>query len=205
MRTEHTKDIVEEIHDHCIDIQQRKIFIHSSLNEQDDSGIDFRVSNKFVKNISILDEKDKSIEIVLNTIGGNFSQGMMIYDAISTAKSHISIVCHGEVCSAGTVILQAADYRYSMPNCTFMLHFGGLSIEDSHLAAQSFMEYDKLCAEKMIDIYAKKAKKGEYFKDKTDLQIKRFFQNKFKNKGDWFINAEEAKYYGLIDKVINGV
>ena len=197
-------DILEEIHDYCIDIENREIYLHShSLHTDDDPGVEFKMANRFIKNLFWLDKNPGTINIHLNSIGGDFYSGLMIYDVVQTSRSHINMICHGEVASIGTVILQAADVRISMPNCNFMLHFGsGSAGDENYINAQSYQESHNKLVSTMLNIYAEKCKNGVFFKGKTKNQIKSFLRNKFKTKGDWYINAVEAQHYGFIDKIV---
>lgn len=197
-------DILEEIHDYGINVNDRILYLHGLPDtDQEDSGVEFRMANKFLKNILFLDKQEKAITVHQHNIGGEWQSGMVIFDAISTAKSHISVVCHGEIMSMGTVVLQSADVRYSMPNCHFMFHFGSTGIgHREYISAHSWAEIEKAQTKVMMNMYAKRCANGEFFQDKSEYQIKRFLDSKFKTKGDWHLLPEEAKYYGFIDKLI---
>mgnify|MGYP000339029825 CR=1 FL=1 len=196
-------DIVEKIHDYCIDLTNRTIYLHGSQKSDEDSGVDFKMSNAFLKNINVLESSPATISIHQQNIGGEYQSGMMIYDAIKQAKSHINIICHGEVMSMGTIILQAADLRLSMPNCHFMLHYGYVSSDDRNpLAAKSWLEMEDRQLGLMLDIYADKMKNSDEFKDRNKNYIKQWLRTKFKNKVDWHLSPPEALKYGLIDGII---
>jgi ATP-dependent protease ClpP protease subunit len=83
-----------------------------------------------------------------------------------------------------------------------MFHFGSTSIESNYLAVASYMEQERKNMQKMLDIYSKKCIGGEFFKGKKEYQVKKFLDTKFRNKGDWYLDANEAKYYGFIDGII---
>lgn len=203
MRDDKTNDILEEIHNYCIDLANRTLFLHGNISSDEDNGVEFRMSNRFLKNILILDKTEEPIVIHQQNIGGEWQSGMMIYDAIANARSHVSLVCHGEAISSGTIVLQAADIRYSMPNCHFMFHYGFSGIGDGeYLSAHSLAEMEKIQTRNMLNIYANRCKDGEFFKGKSHNQIKKYLDTKFKAKGDWHLEADKAKYYGFIDKII---
>jgi len=67
---------------------------------------------------------DAPITIVLNTPGGEWYNGLAIYDTIKSCKNHITIIGVGHVMSMGTVIMQAADDRLVSANCRLMIHYG---------------------------------------------------------------------------------
>ena len=201
---DNTNDIIEEIHDYCIHVEKRQIYLHGHISDSDeDDGTTFKMSNRFIKNMALLDKKDSEIVIHQHNIGGDWGAGMMIYDRIAHASSHISIVCHAEVMSMGTIITQAADIRYGMPHCVFMFHHGFSDISgNQHLAAQSWAAHEKDMENVMINIYAEKCKNGVQFEGKSLSQVKTFIKHKFNSKIDWFLTSEKAKEYGFIDKVI---
>ena len=203
-RKPNINDILGEIHEHSISLENRTLFLHGLPDDDhNDSGTEFRMANKFLKNILLLDEVEEAITIHQHNIGGEWQSGMVIYDAISTAKSHISVICHGEVMSMGTVILQSADDRCAMPNCHFMFHYGTTGIgHREYISALSWADIEKKQTKQMLEMYVKRCKNSEYFKNKTDNYIRKFLDSKFKAKGDWHLSSEEAKYYGFIDKII---
>lgn len=204
-RTESTNNRLNEIHEHNIDVDSNTVYLHGYIgnDSDDDPGTDFRMANKFMKNLHTLAGKCDQITIHQHNIGGSWDAGIMIYDCISNCKTYVEMICHGSIMSMGTIVLQAADCRVSMPNCDFMFHYG-YSGEGSlnHLELQSYAEYDKKLRNKILEIYLSRCKNSEAFKDKNNNQIKTFLRNKLTSKGDWYLSAEEAKYYGFIDKIV---
>lgn len=203
-RNPHSNDIIEEIHEYCIDIGKNIIYLHGHMtNVEEDLGTEFRMANRFLKNLLCLDKEDDKITVHQQNIGGEWQSGIMIYDTIKNAQSHVAIVCHGEVMSMGTIIMQAADSIISMPNCHFVFHYGFTGIgEREYTAGHSWAEMEKRQTKKMMEIYSSACTKGEFFKGKTESQVRKFLDTKFKSKGDWHLDPEEAKYYGFIDKII---
>lgn len=191
------------IHSHHVDLKERVIFLHSSIDKEHDQdpGVDWRMANFFQKNMYMLDRNPNPITIHQHCIGGEFYPGMMIYDIIKNSASHSNLICHGECMSMGTVILQAADTRISMPNCTFMFHYGSTGGGGNHLDVKNRMLFEDVMSKQMINIYAERCAVGPYFKDKTLAQIKSFLTTKLKG-GDWFMAPKEAKHYGFIDHIL---
>lgn len=202
-RNSNINNLVEELHDYCISYDTRELFIHGSTNDDDgDPGVDWRMSNRLLKNIRILERTEAPICIHQYTMGGEWDAGMMMYDAIQNSSCFVTILCHGAAMSMGTVVLQAADLRASMPNCVFMIHEGSIHLGGTHKQGQVWAAADKRNALQMLDIFASRCMNGPGFQGKTPSQIKKFLQHKFNSKEDWIITAEEALYYGFIDEIV---
>lgn len=196
-------DILKEIHELNVDVQNRTMFLHGHTGDDEDPGMEFRSSNQFIKNFMYLDRIDKPIYIHQQNIGGDVSCAFMIYDIICNAKSHVTIICHGSVMSGGTLVLQAADERISMPNCEFMLHYGGSDTPvGDFISAKSYMSYYNKSIKKMVDIYAEKMQNSPQFQNKNITQMRKWIDTKFKNNGEWYLSSQESRDYGLIDKII---
>ena len=78
-------DIVNDIHNYCVNVKTREIYLNSYISSnEDDPGVDYRMSSQFIKNITHLDSiNNKPILIHMHSIGGDWGAGMAIYDAIS--------------------------------------------------------------------------------------------------------------------------
>ena len=155
-----------------------------------------------MKNLAILEKTPADIIVHQYSQGGQFDAGLLIYDAIKASNCEITIVCHGSVMSIATVILQAADWRISMPNCLFMIHDGGEGTNGTHNQVQSWAEICKKQRELMLNIYAEKCQNGEAFHGLTIAKVKSKLNAILKEKEDWYMTAEEALAYGFIDEII---
>lgn len=195
-------ELLESIHKYSIDLDRRVVFLHGSTDNSEDSGVNWQMANTFLKNLYLLDLKPSSIIIHQHNIGGDYGSGMMIYDGILKASSYSVMVCHGETYSMGSVILQAADLRLSMPSCTFMVHDGQTIIDDNYKQVQSYIHYDRECRKKMIEIYANRCQRSPYFQEKSMSNIKKYINTKLGQCGDWYMNAHQALEYGFIDGII---
>ena len=79
---------ISEAHENDIIVSTREIFLHSSVDDEEDNGIDYRSANRFLKNLKILESiNSKPITIHQYSIGGEWESGMMIYDAIRQSPS----------------------------------------------------------------------------------------------------------------------
>lgn len=136
-----------------------------------------------------------SINIYLQTYGGNVYDMLSIYDEIKRIQTEyvVNIYCVGKVMSAGTIIMLAVDFehRYAYTNTTFMYHsISGFSvgkIKDIEENAEEQKRLHKL----MWNIY----------KENTKIPIEKL-DELYKCKKDWYITSKEAIKYKIINKII---
>jgi len=198
---------IESIHNQNIDLKQREIYLHGHHGPfEDDPGVEYRMATTFIKNLRHLDYlKNEPILIHMHSLGGNWGDGMAIYDSITLSRSHITILVYGQAESMSSIMLQAADKRMMMPNSYFMCHYGSSGNSGNYLDTQNWSKFEEKILDTMLDIYTARSKKGKYFKEKfktvTMEKVKRFLKRKLKD-GDWYLTAHEAVYYGLADNVI---
>ncbi len=201
-----SEEWISEIHASNIDVENRIIYLQEKEDTSDSPGVDFRMVQNFTKNINILQNiSSDPITIYLQTIGGCWWSGMGVYDAIRLCKCKVTVVGYGQICSMGTIIIQAADRRILMPNCVFMCHYGSSEISGDYLSSQNEARIEKEMTNKMVEIYAEKCHRyGHFFMDREDSlgKVKTYIKRKMKD-GDWYLNADQALDYGFIDKIMS--
>jgi len=203
-----SNDLISDIHSHNINIKHREVHLHGHVaNSEEDPGVEYRMAVNFIKNIRFLESiSDDSIIIHMNSIGGEWANGMAIYDVIRLCKSHVTIIVYGQAESMSSIILQAADKRVMTPNSYFMCHYGTSGVEGNYLDVQNWHKFEKTFLDKMLDIYSGVATEGLFFKEHYKTVTKDKVSNYIKRKltkGDWFMNAQEAVYYGFADEIIS--
>ncbi len=204
------RDILYDLHNYGANIDTREIFLHNYYSSDDNlnPGVEYRMSNTFIKNIRSLEIKsDKPITIHMQSVGGEWSDGMAIYDAIKMSRSFVTIIAYGQAESMSSIILQAGDRRLITPNTHFMSHYGSTDSSGEYLSVQNWVRYEKHICDVMLDIYADSCVGGKYFKDKygpkpDTEKVKSFLSRKLKS-GDWYLNAENAVNYGFADEIID--
>ena len=200
-------DTISDVHTYGLDVKSREIYLHGYVaNCDEDPGVDYRMASIFIKNIRILDlVNNDPIFIHMHSVGGEWNDGMAMYDAISLTKSYVTIIAYGQAESMSSIILQSADNRIMMPNAYFMSHFGTSEFSGNYLDIQNGAKFDAACNETMLDIYTSACVSGKYFKEHynpvNEDKVKNFLKRKLKN-GDWYLNAHESVYYGLSDCVL---
>ncbi|OGZ33974.1 MAG: ATP-dependent Clp endopeptidase, proteolytic subunit ClpP [Candidatus Portnoybacteria bacterium RBG_19FT_COMBO_36_7] len=166
-------------------LKERIIFLGSPITDA--------VANTVVAQLLFLDSQDpkKDITMYINTPGGVVYSGLAIYDTMRFVKADVSTVCVGVAASMGAVLLTAGTKgkRYMLPNSQALLHqvMGGAEGQavDVDIAARQIIKVK----DKLNQILAKH----------TGQEIKKVEKDTDR---DFYMSAEEAKAYGLIDKII---
>jgi len=201
-------DTISDIHSYGLDVKNREIYLHSYIsNTDEDPGVDYKMAANFYKNIRLLDTISREpILVHMHSVGGNWNDGMTIFDAIQICNSHVTMIAYGQAESMSSVVLQAADKRVMMPNAYFMCHFGSSGYTGNYLDVQKGIAFEKKITETMLDIYTDAVIEGKYFKEQyTDLtfdKVKNYLKRKLKD-GDWYLDANESVFYGFADCVLN--
>ncbi|RIA93565.1 ATP-dependent Clp protease proteolytic subunit [Glomus cerebriforme] len=135
---------------------------------------------------------DKPISLYINSPGGCVTAGMAIYDTMQYIQSPVSTLCNGQACSMGSLLLAAGEpgKRYALPNSSIMIHqpIGGATGQASDIAIHA-KEILRV-RERLNKIYKKHTKKHSL--EEIEKAVER----------DYFMDAEEALEFGLIDKVL---
>ncbi len=154
--------------------------------------IDDNTANSVVAQLIYLEAKDpqKDISLYINSPGGSVSAGMAIYDTMNYIKCDVSTICVGLAASMGAFLLSSGEKgkRYALPNSEIMIHqpLGGAQGQASDIAIQA--EQILKIKEKMNEILAKNSNQPlEKIKADADR--------------DFYMSAEEAVKYGLIDRI----
>ena len=135
--------------------------------------------------------------------GGDWPAGMAIFDAIRAASSHIEIISYAQASSMSGVILQSGDTRVLMPNTYFLAHFGSIGVDTTSQAASEAVRFNNKETEKMVAIFAEKCVNGPFFKSHRwgATRVGEYLSGQMKEKGDWYLTAEEAVEMGFADRI----
>jgi len=155
--------------------------------------IDSHIANLIIAQFLFLaaEDADKDIFLYINSPGGVISDGMAIYDTMQYIKPDVSTICIGQASSMGALLLAAGakGKRLALPNARIMIHqpLGGAQGQATDIDIQA-KEILRL-KESLNKILAKHTgQKIDRIKKDTDR--------------DYFMSPEEAKEYGLIDRII---
>ncbi|MGK7344481.1 MAG: ATP-dependent Clp endopeptidase proteolytic subunit ClpP [Candidatus Nitrospinota bacterium M3_3B_026] len=155
--------------------------------------IDDHVANLVIAQLIFLEADDPGQDIFLyiNSPGGVVTAGMAIYDTMQYVKPDIQTICIGQAASMGAVLLAAGTKgkRHALPNSRVMIHqpTGGFQGQASDIAIQ---------AKETLKIKDRLNEVMAHHTGKTKAQIEKDSDR------DYFMSAEEAKEYGVIDEVI---
>ena len=154
--------------------------------------IDDNLANSVVAQLLYLDSLNHDpINLYINSPGGSITAGMAIYDTMNYIKSKVSTICIGMAASMAAFLLSSGEknMRYILPNGEVMIHqpLGG---------AQGQATEIKIAAERILKL---KKKLNEILSKNTGQRLDKI-QNDTER--DYFLSANEALEYGLIDKIL---
>ncbi len=166
-------------------LKERIIFLGTPIDDQ--------VANSVIAQLLFLDSQDKDcdIKLYINSPGGSVSAALAIYDTMQFVRCDVSTICLGMAASAAAILLAAGvkKKRFALPNSEVMIHqvMGGVEGQatDIDIHAKHILKVK----EKLNKILAKHT-------GKQNIDISQDMER------DYFMSAEQAKRYGLIDKII---
>lgn len=166
-------------------LQDRIVFIGSGINDE--------VSNLIIAQLLFLQAQDaaKEISVYINSPGGSVTAGLAIYDTMQFITCDVATYCVGQAASMGAVLLAAGrkGKRFSLPNARIMIHqpWGGAEgkASDISIAAKEILRLkDRL--NEILAVHT--GKSVDVLANDTER--------------DYFMSADEAKVYGLVDEVL---
>ncbi|RKY78872.1 ATP-dependent Clp endopeptidase proteolytic subunit ClpP [candidate division KSB1 bacterium] len=166
-------------------LKERIIFIGSPIDDT--------VASLVIAQLLFLEAEDpeKDIYIYLNTPGGHVSSGLAIYDTMQHVRPDISTICMGQASSMGALLLAAGAQgkRSALPHARIMIHqpLGGAQGQATDIEIQT------------KEILTLRQKLNEILVKHTGQSIKKIETDTDRN---FFMSAEEAKDYGIIDEVL---
>jgi ATP-dependent Clp protease protease subunit len=157
------------------------------------SPIDDHIANLVVAQLLFLESEDpdKDIYMYINSPGGVVTAGLAIYDTMNYIKPDVCTICMGQAASMGAFLLSAGakGKRYALPSSRIMIHqpLGGFQGQatDIEIHAKEILRLKKYLNEKLAEHTGQPLEKIEHDTER-----------------DFFMSAQEAVEYGLIDKVI---
>jgi len=166
-------------------LKDRIIFLGTPINDV--------VANSVIAQMLFLaaDDPEKDIHLYINSPGGSITAGMAIYDTMQYIRPDVSTICVGMAASMGSLLLAAGakGKRYALPNSEVMIHqpLGGVRGQAADIKIHA--DWILKTKHKLNQIYVERT--GQPY-EKIERDTDR----------DFFMSAEEALAYGLIDKVI---
>ncbi len=167
-------------------LKERIVFVVGQINDS--------IASLVTAQLLFLESENpkKEIYLYINSPGGLVTAGLGIYDTMQYIKSEVSTLCIGQACSMGSFLLASGEKgkRFSLPNSRIMVHQPSAGFQgqatDIEIHANEVMSLKK----RLNEIYSKHTGKSV---DEVKLALER----------DNFMSAENAKTFGLIDKVVD--
>jgi len=166
-------------------LRERVVFLVGPVNDQ--------TANLVVAQLLFLESEnpDKDISLYINSPGGSVSAGMAIYDTMNFIKPSVSTLCTGMAASMGAFLLAAGEKgkRFALPNSKIMIHqpLGGMQGQATDIEIHA------------RDILRTKATLNRILAERTGQPLEKVERDTDR---DYFLEAEEARAYGLVDQVI---
>lgn len=166
-------------------LKDRIVFLGDTINDA--------VANTVIAQLLFLEseDKDKDIKLYINSPGGSVTAGLAIYDTMQYVKPDISTICIGTAASMAAVLLSAGKKgkRLALPNSDVLLHqvMGGAEGQAVDI---------KIRVEHILKI---KDRLNQILAYHTGQPIEKIEKDTDR---DYYLNVEEAKKYGIIDKIV---
>jgi ATP-dependent Clp protease, protease subunit len=168
-------------------LKERIIFLGDSIEDH--------VANLVIAQLLFLESEDteKDISLYINSPGGVVTSGLAIYDTMQYLRAPVSTICIGQAASMGAVLLAAGakGKRYALPNARIMVHQGSAGFRGNTPDVEIQMREILHLTDRLMRIIA----------DHTGQDLEKVKKDAER---DYFMGADEAKSYGLIDEVFTG-
>lgn len=166
-------------------LKERIIFIGTLIDDD--------ISNLVIAQLLFLEKEDpdKDIEFYINSAGGLVTAGLAIYDTMQIVKADIATICVGQAASMAAVLLAGGmkGKRFALPNARIMIHQGSAGFQgtpsDIDIQAKEVLRYKALLNKLLAKHTGQPPEQIEHDTDR-----------------DFFMSADEAKEYGVIDDVL---
>lgn len=192
-----------DLHEYGLNLSTRELFLvgedYSKVYDDAEPGVEYLMASRLIKNLRLLESYGTApILVHMKTNGGDWMEGMAIYQAIKTCASHVTIVNWTHARSMSSIILQAADHRVMMPYSHFMFHDGTFGTEGT--VKQAFTEFEQLKTdcELMMQIYIKRlVDAGEH----TEKTARRWLRSQMDRKEEVYLDAQRTVELNFADEV----
>ena len=169
-------------------LKERIVFIGTAIDDT--------VANLIIAQLLFLQSEDatKDISVYINSPGGSVTAGLAIYDTMQFVKPDVSTFCLGQAASMGSLLLSAGakGKRFALPYSRIMIHqpWGGTQGTASDISIQA------------KEILRMKETLSQILANHTGQPLERIHRDSDR---DFYMSAEEAREYGLVDEVITRI
>lgn len=207
IRANRTDDPIMQLHDYDVDLQSNHIYLtgidrgYDVVEGTEEPGVEFVMANRFIKNMNLCMRvnPDTPIVIHLKTCGGDWQEGMAIYDTIKSCPFPVTILNYTHARSMSSIILQAADKRVMMPHSVFMFHDGTFGMWGTQKQVESTVDFYRNTRAIMLGIYSNAMASKWPSKTKAEAWLKK----QMAEKEDVYLTAQDTVKYGLADSIFD--
>ena len=169
-------------------LKDRIVFLGSAIDDQ--------IANSIVAQLLFLaaEDPDKEISLYINSPGGSTTAGFAIYDTMQYIKPEVHTICVGMAASFAAILLMsgAPGKRFALPSSEVMIH-------QPHGGAQGQASDIAISAKRILDT---RSRLNRIAADRTGQPLEKIERDMDR---DFFLSAEEAREYGIVDQVVKNI
>lgn len=205
-------DPIWHLHEYDVDLQSNHIYLmgmedYAAGHEEGlpEPGIEYTIANRFIRNLNLCMRVNptKPVVIHMKTCGGDWVEGMAIYDAIKSCPTPVTILSYTHARSMSSLIFQAANKRVMMPHSYFMYHDGTTAYSGTVKTVDSNKAFQDKASVAMLDIYVDSMKRNGKMKHKSRKAIYAYLKDQMDKREDVFLNPKETVVLGLADSIFD--
>jgi len=150
---------IHDIHEFGLDTRHFVIYLQgieeNPYDDLDEPGVEYRMANRFIKNLDILQgiDAEKPITVSMKTNGGDWVEGMAMHDAMLAVPNPITILNYTHARSMSSLMFQAANKRIMMKHSTFMFHEGTFGVNGTWKQVKNEVRFAKETDIQMMNVY----------------------------------------------------
>ena len=207
-----SEDLIYHVHEYDADLESNHIYLFGreeykvgAESEEDtgEPGIEYTIANRFIRNLNLCmrANPDKPILVHMKTCGGDWAEGMAIYNAIKSCPNPVTILNYTHARSMSSLIFLAANKRVMMPDSKFMFHQGTMGF--SGTTKQFLNEAGELLKTdiRMVEIYVDALKEQGKYKKWSKKRIEEKVRALMDKKEEVYLTEREALDWGFADLV----
>lgn len=202
------EDTITQIHDYGLDLRANHIYLSGeeayAHHESDgvEPGVEYLMASKFIKNLNILQRRsNKPILIHLKSCGGDWNEGMAIYDAIKACPNPITMLNYTHARSMSSLIFLAGDKRVMMPHSVYMFHQGDMEMGGTLKQFLTEAKEAQRTLDQMIDIYVDALKTQGKMKTWGKKRIRDWVERAMEKSEEVYFDAKQSVELGFADEV----
>jgi ATP-dependent Clp protease protease subunit len=185
-------DLLSAMFEYGIDLAKRRVFLQCGIEEHENPGQN--VAELVTRGLLFLDKTQGEIELWINTPGGDVDDMFGIYDVIQSCENDVATIGHGQICSAGGLILAGGTgTRFAMPHAVFMAH----EFQDGVTTRGTRLQKIHIEQKEQLEERWSKLMGRASGRKRTAV----FWLNKIQTEPEFWLDAKGMKTHGVIDEI----